>query len=283
MDLKVTSVEVRDDGVATVWFDRPDRANSWTKRMNVEYRYLMHTLDADPRVRVIVVTGRGRYFSVGADTKALDHYVQTHENYSASLLSPEMTNPGHGVREDFDHDMVWHWGMRTPVVAALNGSCAGMAAVIASYCDFRLAASGVKFTTSASKLGLPAEYGLSWVLPRIVGTTHAMDILMTGRVIMSEELMQMGYLNGLFPADEFEAEVTDFARKLATTVSPASAYAVKRQMYGELLDHRVGASVEHSKVLINEMMGQPDYAEGVAALMEKRQPTFRDLSETANS
>jgi enoyl-CoA hydratase/carnithine racemase len=278
MDLKVTKYQVDDDGVATVWFHRPGRGNSWTNRMNAEYRWLMDTLDKDPKVRVVVLTGSGGQFCVGADTKALDFYSETDESYTDNVDPVALVQPGAGVNPEFDHDLVWHWGLRVPVIAAINGACAGIAAAIASFCDLRYAAEGIKFTTSTPRLGLPSEYGLSWVLPRIVGTTNAADILFTGRVVRSEELREMGFLNGLYPREGFLDKVYETARMIARQVSPAAITSAKRQLYADQLHHNVGSAIEHSKQLIGVMMKQPDFKEGVAAFAEKRRPRFADAA-----
>lgn len=274
MELKVTRCEVREDGVATVWLDRPGRGNSWTNRMNTEYRYLMAKLDADPAVRAVVVTGSGRQFCVGADTKALGFYTETDQEYLSTVNLAENAKPGHGIRPEFDHDMVWHWGLRVPVIAAINGACAGIAVAIAGFCDLRYAAAGVKFTTSTPRLGLPAEYGLAWLLPRMVGITHAADILFTGRVLLAEEMKQIGFLNDVVPADEVLDRAYQVASYIAHDVSPASATIAKRQLYAELLRNDVGAAVDSSKELIGQYMQRPDFAEGVRALAERRPPRF---------
>ena len=108
MELKVTRYEIDDDGVATLWLDRPGRGNSWTGRMHDEIRWICAQLDDDPTVRVIVLTGAGNTFCAGADFKALDHYVEA-DHYDPSL-SEEAANPGYGVRPEFDGDMVWQLG-----------------------------------------------------------------------------------------------------------------------------------------------------------------------------
>ncbi len=213
MELKVTNFDIDADGVATVRFDRPGRGNSWTSRMNAEYRYIMNRLDQDPAVKVIV----------------------------------------------------------------LNGACAGIAVALASFCDLRYGAAGAKFTTSAPRLGLPAEYGLAWVLPRLMGVTHAADVLLTGRIFLAEEAKQMGYLNDVFPRDEFQERVAAIARSIATTVSPLSARATKRQLYGELMELDVGECIEDSKRLIAELMKSDDFKEGVAAQTERRPARFKGL------
>jgi enoyl-CoA hydratase/carnithine racemase len=235
----------------------------------------MGTLDNDPSVRVIVVTGTGRQFCVGADAKALDFHAGSAENHADTVTSEEYARPGSGVNPEFEADLVWQWGLRVPVIAAINGACAGIAAALVSFCDLRFAAAGAKFTTSTPRLGLPSEYGLSWILPRIVGTTHAADILFTGRVVTAEELLHMGFLNGVHPAGEdFLGTVYETARMIATEVSPASVTSAKRQLYADLLHARPGFAVEQSKELIRQFTGQPDFREGIRAFSERRRPEF---------
>ena len=276
MELHVTELKI-EDHVAVIRLNRPGRGNSWTTRMNAEYRWLMDRADKDPEVRVIVVTGAGRQFCVGADFKALDHHAQSGDDYVKASRPDAMATPGHGVRPDFDHEMVWHWGLSKTVICAVNGACAGIAVSLAAFCDLRYAAAGAKFTTATPRLGLPAEYGLSWVLPRIVGLTRSADILLTGRLFTAEEACSMGFLNGVFPAEGFEAQILQLARGIAESVSPIAAMTAKRQLYGEILSHDVGKAIEDSRVLTGQLLKHPDHGEGVAAMKEKRPPRFTGL------
>ncbi len=278
MDLRVTELTI-EERVGIIRLKRPDRGNSWTTRMNAEYRWLQQQLDNDPRVHVIVVTGAGRQFCVGADFRALDHYEKSDADYVQSLKLEEMAQPGHGVRAEYDHELVWHWGLQKPVIAAINGACAGIAVALAAFCDLRYAVEGAKFTTATPRLGLPAEYGLSWVLPRIVGLTHTADILLSGRVFPAEEATAMGFLNAVFPAEGFEARVLEIARSMAATVSPIAAKTAKRQIYADLLRSDVGQAVEDSKALIGQLMKHPDFSEGLAALKEKRPARFQGIDK----
>ncbi|MES1975610.1 MAG: enoyl-CoA hydratase-related protein [Pseudomonadota bacterium] len=280
MELKVTRVSKEPSGVAIVTLDRPGRGNSWTSRMNAEYRWLMASLDDDPEVRVIIVTGGGNQFCVGADFKALDYYKEGDRDYVASVLPDAMAKPGHGVNQEFDHDLIWHWGLKKPVIAAINGACAGIAMGLVAFCDLRYAAAGAKMTTSTPRLGLPAEYGLAWLLPRIVGVTHAADILLTGRIIPSEDMMRMGFLNDVFPVEGFLDRVLEIARSMATTVSPAAAAVSKHQLYGEMLTLSVGDAIEDSKARIGALMRGADYKEGVKALMDRRPAAFAPLEKS---
>jgi enoyl-CoA hydratase/carnithine racemase len=272
VELKATRYEVDPRGVATLWLHRPHRRNAWTGRMHAEYRWIFAELEADPAVRVVVVTGSDGAFCVGGDSEALAGHAER-GSYHAGL-PVEVASPGHGVRPELDHDFAWQWGLRFPVIASVNGACAGVGLSLACFCDLRFGAAGAKLTTASPKLGLPAEYGISWVLPRLVGVTHAADLLLSGRVVLAEEAAAMGLFNAVVPADELAATVGACAHRLATEVSPASLAATKRQLYDDLLHGDVGASVETSKALLNEMMGGADYREGVAALREKRAPRF---------
>jgi enoyl-CoA hydratase/carnithine racemase len=271
VELKVTRVDVDPDGVATVRLHRPERGNSWTGRMHAEYRWIMRELEADSAVRVAVLTGSGRAFCVGADSKALSGQIGG-DGYDPGL-PPELADPGYGVRPEFDADVAWQLGLRFPLIAAVNGACAGVALALAAFADIRFGVTGAKLTTATPKLAMPAEYGLSWMLPRLVGLTHAADLLLSGRIVLAEELGAMGFFNRVFARADFEAGVADYARTLAG-LSPEAVKTTKRQLYEDLLGADPGASVERSKVLIGELMAMPDYAEGVRALMEKRAPRF---------
>jgi enoyl-CoA hydratase/carnithine racemase len=271
MDLKVTRFEVADGGIATVWLSRPGRANSWTGRMHDEYRWVCAQLDDDPNVRVIVLTGDGEIFCGGADFKALGHYTQT-DHYDPAL-SEDAAQPGHGVRPEFDADMVWQLGLNKPMIAAVNGSCAGIAVALAAFCDLRFAVEDAKLTTVAPTIGLPAEYGLSWILPRIMGTTHAADMLLTGRVIRAHEMRHMGFFNQVLEREGFMEAVYDYAR-LVAAASPEAVTTTKRQLWADLLHDDPAAAVEESKKLIGHHMQLADYREGVAAMKEQRPTRF---------
>ncbi|MDB5911025.1 MAG: Enoyl-CoA hydratase [Massilia sp.] len=271
MELKVTRYSVEADGVATLWLSRPGRANSWTGRMHDEYRWICAQLDSDPAVRVIVLTGEGDIFCGGADFKALDHYTET-DHYDPALAK-DAERPGYGVRDEFDSDMAWQLGLRKPMIAAINGACAGIAVALAAFCDLRFAVEDAKITTVAAKIGLPAEYGLSWILPRLMGVTHAADLILTGRVATADELRHTGLFNKVLPLDGFMDAVYDYARLLAAA-SPAAVTTAKRQIWADVLQHSPAAAVEESKELIGRHMQMPDYKEGVAAMMKRRAPRF---------
>jgi enoyl-CoA hydratase/carnithine racemase len=257
--------------VATITLDRPDRLNAWTGRMHTEYRHAVATADLDPDVRVLVITGAGRGFCAGADAKALDKHAEA-GRYDDGVREP-LASPGYGIRTEFDHAFAFHYGLRLPVVAAVNGAAAGVGLVLACYADLRFAAAGAKLTTAHGRLGLPAEYGLSWVLPRLVGIGHAADLLLSSRVVLAEEAAEMGLVNRVVPAEQLLDVTYGWAREVANHVSPASVTASKRQLYADLHGD-VGTSVANAERLLERHVQGPDYTEGVRALLEKRQPRF---------
>jgi enoyl-CoA hydratase/carnithine racemase len=275
MDLHAVRYET-DRGVATVTLDRPQRLNAWTGRMHSDYRWCLAEAERDPAVRVVVVTGAGRGFCSGADFRALERNLEA-GGYDDGTREP-LATPGHGVRPEFDHPFAFHFGMATPVIAAINGPAAGVGLVLACFCDIRFAAAGAKLTTSAPRLGLPAEFGLSWVLPRLVGLGHAADLLLSSRAVQAEEALTIGLVNRVLPLDELLPFSLDYARRLASEVSPVSLRETKRQLYADQHDD-VGTAVERAVELTDRMMGEADYAEGVRAWLDKRPPRFADPRE----
>jgi len=270
MELKVIKYEVRDT-IATVTLNRPQRRNSWTGRMHVEYRWSIQQAENDTAVRAIIVTGAGKDFCVGADSRALEGHVEK-GGYDPGT-PPEMANPGYGVRPEFDADFVYQFGLTKPVIAAINGAVAGVGLAMACYADIRFAAEGAKFTTAHGPLNLPAEFGLSWLLPRLTGVTRANDILLTSRIFLAEEAHELGLVNKVLPFGDLIPYTRDYVQQMISRVSPGSLRETKNQIYTDL--HRDAASaVQHSRRLIERMTTEPDFQEGVAAFMEKRPPRW---------
>jgi len=270
MELKTIRYAV-DDRVATITLDRPHRLNAWTGRMHTEYRWAIQQAQRDVDVRVVVVTGEGRGFCAGADAGALEGHAER-GGYDPGTPD-DLATPGYGVHDSFDHDFAFHLGLRTPVIAAINGPAAGVGLVLACYCDLRFAAAGTKLTTAHGRLNLPAEYGLSWILPRIVGLGRANDLLLSSRVVLAEEALELGLVNRVAPGDEVLAEAQAYAHELAHGVARRSLAETKRAI---ALDQcrDLGTSVAESARLLDEMMGEADFAEGTRALVEKRPPQF---------
>jgi enoyl-CoA hydratase/carnithine racemase len=164
-----------------------------------------------------------------------------------------------------------------PIIGAINGACAGYGLVIALMCDIRFAAEGAKFTSAFVRRGLIAEYGVSWLLPRLTGIARALDVLLSGRVFLAEEAREMGLVNRLVAPEAVLADAQAYARDLAENCSPTSMAVIKRQVYGHL-DGGLGAALEDSLRLMNQSLTTEDFREGVTSYVEQRQPRFRPLN-----
>ena len=273
MELRTTRYDVCDR-IATITLSRPKRRNAWTGRMHTEYRWLLAQANADAAVRVIVVTGDpgGNAFCAGADLGALEGHAEK-GRYDAGIAE-DIARPGYGVDPAFDASFAYHFGLDKPVIAAINGAAAGVGLVLAAFADLRFAVEGAKFTTAHGRFNFPAEFGLSWVLPRIVGLTHANDLLLSSRLFTAEEALAMGFVNKVLPSGELTDHVTEYARALADTVAPGSARETKHQIYRDLT-REPATAVQAAEALLEEMIRHPDYSEGVKAWMQKRAAQWR--------
>lgn len=250
-----------DDRVAIITFNRPERLNAWNGPLGKGYFDALDRAAADPDVRVIVVTGAGKGWCAGADMDVLQG------------ISSLDSSDGPADTRDATHAIT----LSKPVIAAVNGACAGLGFVHAVACDLRFAAEGAKFTSSFGRRGLIAEYGVSWTLPRLVGQSVALDVLMSGRVFLAEEAKEMGIVNRVFPPDQLMAETLAYARDMADNVSPTSMKIMKRQVYTHP-KMQLADAVAESVELMQGTLQAPDFKEGVASFLEKRPPQFNPLS-----
>lgn len=276
MELKATRYEV-DTGVATVWLHRPHRHNAWTGRMHAEYRWILGHLADDDTTRVVVVTGTPPAFCVGGDAEALAGHAArgAYDDGLGTSAGGPPPSFGHGVPPELDHDFAFQFGLPFVTIAAVNGACAGVGLAVAMFCDLRFASATAKVTTAAPRLGLPAEYGLSWILPRLVGTTRAADLLLSGRAVTGAETVGWGCWNDvLATGDEALAAAQAYGRQLATSVGPTALRTTKRQLYTDLRRHDVGASLVDARRLLGEAMTTAEYREGIDAFRVARPPRF---------
>ena len=263
----VVLCEVGDDGVAVLTLNRPDRLNAWTYEMQVTLFDLLERCADDERVRVIVITGAGRGFCPGADMQDL-----------TALSSNGDVVEARATRTD-TRPITFAMSIPKPVVAAINGACAGLGLAFALTCDVRFCAENAKLTTAFSRRGLIAEHGTSWILPRLVGPGRALDLLISARVFRGSEAAELGLVNRAVE-DELVLEVAlDYARDLAANVAPASMATIKRQVY-EALTRPLGDALEQANALMLESFAKPDFAEGVKSFVEKRPPAFPPLAAT---
>ena len=225
-------------------------------------------------MRVIVVTGdaEGNAFCAGADLGALEGHAEK-GRYDPGI-SEDIARPGFGVDPRFDASFAYHFGIGKPVIAAINGAAAGVGLVLAAFADLRFAAAGAKFTTAHGRFNFPAEFGLSWVLPRIVGLTHANDVLLSSRVFTAEEAYAMGFLNKVLPAEELMDHVQSLCERRSPAPSPPARRARPSGRSTATCTATAAEAVIEAERLLDEMTRHPDYGEGVKAWMEKRQAAW---------
>ena len=260
--------DVRDTGVAVVTLNRPDRLNAWGGGLASGFYRCMDRAEADPAVRAIVLTGSGRAFCAGAD-------MGDGGTIGGASVGDGDTDVTALVGDRHPHFVT---GLRKPIVAAINGACAGIGLTQALMCDVRFAAAGAKFTTAFSRRGLIAEYGISWILPRIVGHGVAMDLLLSGRTFRAEEAAKLGLVSDVVAPEDLMTRAVGYAKDLAANCAPSSMAVIKRQVYYDALRELVDVSADAEK-LMHESMGRPDFIEGITAFFEKRPPDFPPLSE----
>jgi enoyl-CoA hydratase/carnithine racemase len=254
------------DGVAVLTLNRPERLNAWTGEMERLYFGLLEECASREDVRVVVVTGAGRGFCAGADMQDLQALG---ENGLPAAPSAADRRP-----------QTFPLSIPKPIVAAINGACAGIGLVQALMCDIRFAAEGAKLTTAFSRRGLVAEHGISWILPRLVGPARALDLLMSGRVVLAEEAAELGLVNRALPADDLMDHALAYARDLAANCSPASMATVKRQVYADFAK-TIDEAIGDANRLMLESFERADFVEGVKSFVERREPSFAPLSSSA--
>jgi enoyl-CoA hydratase/carnithine racemase len=263
-----------NDPVATVTLNRPESLNAWTQRMGVEVRHAVTRAEDDPSVVGIVITGAGRAFCSGADMKNL---ASIRDGGGVDPIPAELVvEPAEPLPADFNGEYTWLLAVKKPVIAAINGPIAGMAVPIALCCDLRFMAADAPLLTAFSQRGLIAEWGIAWLLPRLVGTGHALDLLFSSRRITGQEAAAMGVVNKAMPAEEVLAYSVDYVKDLADRCSPTSVAIMKRQVY-EQLTRTLGPSEKDARQLMVESFGRADFREGVNAFLEKRPPKFERL------
>jgi len=260
--------------VATITLNRPDKLNAWTRTMEREVRETMHEAAADDGVRVIVLTGEGRGFCAGADMSLLQSVIEGRVHPLPDATASGGAANGDAVRADFARQYSYFPAIPKPVIAAINGPAVGLGLVIAMYCDLRFASEEAKFGTAFARRGLIAEYGLAWLLPRVIGHANALDILLSARVFGAQEALGMGLVNQVFPAATFAESVNAYATELAAQVSPRSMKVIKRQVY-EAMFQTLGQSLDTATEEMRASLQCEDFKEGVAHFMEKRAPAFQ--------
>lgn len=246
-----------EDGVAVLTWNRPERNNAWSVPMEECYFDLLEECAKDPDVRVIVVTGAGKSFCPGLDSQALDSITQGVD--TKPMERRPMTTPT---------------TIPKPIIAAINGACAGVGLIQAIACDIRFVSSTAKLSTAFSRRGIMAEHGVAWLLPRVVGWPNAADLLFSGRVITAAEALQLGLVNRVVEPDDLLPAALAYAKELATWSSPTAVGHIKQQLLLAQNQTLEEARLEALQRWADVLKPHPDFKEGVRSFIEKREPQF---------
>lgn len=270
-----------EDRVTTVTLNRPDRLNAWTAQMAGEVRAALTHAGSDPETRCIVITGAGRGFCAGADMDTLQTVTTNQKtNASETAAMPERASlpadPDLDLSELYPGQFDYLYACPKPIIAAINGPCAGIGLILSLYADLRFADEAAKFTTAFAARGLIAEHGIAWLLPRLIGEAHALDLLFTARKFTGIEAAAMGLVNKALPSDALMEHVAAVAHTLAHEVSPRSVAIMKRQVRAAYAQ-----SFKKSLRIADEQMKQSfstfDFKEGVQSFVERRPPAFENI------
>lgn len=264
------------EAIATITLNRPDKLNALTKTMENELFSAMDHADKDDQVRVLILTGAGRGFCAGADISALDALSGQDLKKGDSGELKERIVPDRkrdGARVDFQKCWSYFPSIQKPIIAAINGHSVGLGFILPLYCDIRIASDQAKFGTAFSRRGLIAEHGVSWMLPRLIGISNALDLLFSARIIQADEALRMNLVSRVVPHDQFTETVRGYAAELAKNVSPRSMREMKREVYNALFQ-TLEEAIHDANADMMKSFACEDFKEGVAHFMEKRPPKF---------
>jgi enoyl-CoA hydratase/carnithine racemase len=267
-----------DGPSAVITLNRPDALNALTNNMMTELKHALAAAEQDEQVVGIILTGAGRGFCAGMDMNALDAQA-TGGDLSAGVEVKKLdADPGDkSMGENFQVAFTYIMSIRKPIIVALNGACAGLGMSIALLCDMRFSSENGKFVTAFAQRGLIAEHGQSWILPRLIGSALALDLLWISRKVEAEEAMQMGLVNRIIPQDELLNETKAYIQNLADNCSPTSLMMMKQQVYRHM-NAPLGEAMKESNKWMAESLKRQDFKEGVASYLEKRSPAFDKIN-----
>ena len=254
----------QDGYVATLTLNRPEKHNVWNPQMGIDMERTMRALGKDDSVRVIVITGAGKAFCGGAD---MEHLKAAREQGKNPMAPREHSD------DDLNQRYSYLMAIPKPIICAINGAAIGIGLVLPLFCDFRYAAASAKLSVMFSRRGLVAEHGITWMLPRLIGLTRALELMIAGQTIKADEAERIGLVNATFSDETFREEVAKRAYDLANNVSPRSAAIIKRMTYAACASS-LAQAVHAVDDEIPGVLASEDFREGVAHFMEKRPAKF---------
>lgn len=273
MDYTDITYEV-DQRSAVITLNRPDRLNAWTGQMEKDLRDAVQRAEDDSEVIAMIITGAGRGFCAGADMAGLQSIAEA--GGTEGLHGEKVANG----RIEANYQERWSWlhATKKPLIAAVNGPAAGIGFVLALSCDMRFASQDARFGTAFAKLGLIAEHGISWLLPRAVGTGYALDLLYSARVIGADEADKIGLVQRVYAPDELLPKTKEYVAETLSQASPAAMAVTKRLVWDAQFQDLAAANHAADRATA-ERLKDPEFGEGLAAFAEKRPPRWSGLGK----
>ena len=259
----------KSERIATVTMNRPDKLNAWTARMGAEMRTAMLDAERDDDIRAIIVTGAGKAYCAGADMGTLSEISKGR----ASATQRAGENLPEGVRADYQTPYSWPLALKKPVIGAINGACVGLGFTYCLYQDIRIASERARMGLIFVQRGLAIEHGSSWMLPRIVGLSKAVELAVTGRLVAANEALEMGLVNRVVPHDKLMETARQLAGEIAAKCSPLGVWQAKKMIYDHLFTD-LATAIREDDASMTMMTQSEDYKEGVRAFVEKRPARF---------
>ena len=265
-----------DETVATITINRAQTLNALTDLTRAEIRHALNASELNADLIGTVLTGAGKGFCSGVDMGALGAMSEAGKILERRYdhLKAEAGNPENDP--NFKGEPLYFLGLRKPLIAAVNGVCAGFGFSYATFCDMRFMDRGARIVSSFSPRGLVAEHGTSWMLPKLVGPSNALDIFWSSRRIEADEAYRMGWANRLCEPGQSMRDAKDYLKAVAASAAPHSLMMMKRQVYRHLA-RELGEAMKETMGLVNDSLARDDFKEGVAAFVQKRPPRFEKL------
>jgi enoyl-CoA hydratase/carnithine racemase len=259
MSYETILFDVDGDGVATLTLNRPEKRNAWNRQMGLEIRGALKDADARDDVRVVIVTGAGKDFCVGADLEGAGKvFDQVRDGDAAGQQRLSLKA----------------WDVRKPIIGALNGAVAGVGATLPLHWDIRLAGESTRITFVFPKRGLTPEAASTWMLPRIIGLTRASELLLTGRLVRAPEALEMGLVSRVVPDAELLPTAQSLAREIARETAPVAVALTKQLIWRFLSEDDPSAAEKLDGLVFGWATQSPDAKEGIRSFLEKRPPRW---------
>ena len=255
----------KNEGIATITLNRPDKLNAWSMQMGEEFRDALGDIDNDESMRVVVLKGAGRAFCAGADVGGFDAAIKAE-------LSPAQRVRNETGRDSLGCTVIRR--MLLPFIASINGPAVGVGLTLTLACDIRIASDKAKLGAIFSRMGLIPEFGSTYNLPQIVGIAKACELVFTGKMIEADEAEKIGMVNQVVPHDDLERATMEMARSIAHG-PPLAIQMAKLSLY-QGLDANLQTQAVWERLVQNYLKYTEDHKEGVKAFLEKRQPVFKD-------